>query len=180
MRALSRAIRAFRRCREGAAAIEFAFVMPVMLVISMGALDASLLMYEMHNGSEATRRGAREAVVLLYTLVDPADIVGTTIDCTSDGSTVTCSSGTVRSDAQTLFTKILNSMKTVLPQLTAADVTVSYSDSGISNGGVVTPDVTVRIDNVTYDLIVGHLWTVEAQGVELPSFRTTRVMNPTF
>lgn len=182
MRALNRAVRAFRRCREGAVAIEFAFVMPVMLIISIGALDASLLMYQMHNGSEATRRGAREALVQLETLVEETDIIGASnIECTSNGSAVTCTSGTVKGNAQDIFDDILTAMQSILPELTVSDVTVSYSDSGISTGGaVVTPTVTVSIANVGYEFIVGRLWMIDSSGVELPSFRTTRVMNPTF
>ena len=180
MRAVISGIETFLRDCRGAVAIEFAFVFPVLLVISLGALDASLLMYEMHNGTEAVRRGAREAVVQQNTLIAEADIISATITCTSNGSSVSCTGGSVESDAQSIFDDILAVMQSMLPELTAADVTVTYGDSGISNGGVVTPTVTVSIANAGYDLIVGHLWLIDAGFVPLPSFRTTRVMNPTF
>ncbi len=180
MGALLRRIRRLRRNEEGAVAIEYAFVLPVLLVVSMAALDGSLLMHEMHNGTEATRRGAREALLQQQTLVDEASVVGATIACTYDGSTVTCSGGTVKADADDIFDDILAVMQTALPKLKVENVTVTYRDTGLSNGAVVTPTVTVSIDGFTYNLIVGHLWTITAEGVELPSFRTVRVMSPNF
>ena len=73
MTALIKLLQAFRRSRDGAVALEFAFVFPLLLIISIGALDIALLMFEFHNSTEATRRGVREAVIQ-FPVVNVAEI----------------------------------------------------------------------------------------------------------
>lgn len=56
-----RALAAWHGCRRGVAALEFAMILPVLLVMTLGALEGGLLLFDYHRLSEATRRGLREA-----------------------------------------------------------------------------------------------------------------------
>jgi Flp pilus assembly protein TadG len=52
-----------RRRRHGAAVVELAVVMPVILLFLLGTIDFSLIMYAYGTVSEAARGGARYAIV---------------------------------------------------------------------------------------------------------------------
>lgn len=182
MRRLTDKLRALLRRRDGVAAIEFAFVMPVLLILSIGALEMALLIFDFHNAAEATRRGVRLAVI--------NDLIVTSSDmpttCTSTGGTVSCTgvtlSGSDQTDANTAFTEIYADMQDILPRLTEEDVVVYYSDSGLTSladEGVLTPNVTVNIQNLTYDFMIAVLVPGWAGSMDLPGFRSTRVMSST-
>ena len=51
------------RCRRGAAALELAFLFPILFVASLGALELAMIIYDFHTASEATRRGVRTAII---------------------------------------------------------------------------------------------------------------------
>lgn len=188
MRRFADKLRALLRCRDGVAAIEFAFVMPVLLILSIGALEMALLIFDFHNATEATRRGARLAVIN-YMMVEASDIASSDTTCTKvTGGDVTCTGVTLAgadlTDANVTFSEIYNDMQDMLPRLTEEDVVVFYSNSGITSASaatsVITPTVTVNIQNLTYEFMVAVLIPGWAGAMDLPGFRTTRVMNSTF
>lgn len=47
---------------QGSAAVEFALVAPILVILTLAALDLASLMFDYHRASEATRRAARVAV----------------------------------------------------------------------------------------------------------------------
>jgi Flp pilus assembly protein TadG len=55
--------RASRRREGGAAAVEFALVLPVLLLVLFGAIQYGVYFWSMQGGSSAVRQGAREAAV---------------------------------------------------------------------------------------------------------------------
>lgn len=172
---IARSFRRLLRCREGATAVEFAIVMPLLLVVSLGALEMSLLMFEMHNANDATRRGVREAVIQ-YPIVVSSDITTSGILCTSTSSTVSCSGGATIDD-DTRFTAIYNKMKPLLPDLTQDDIEVLYRDTGLTSNGVVTPTVTLIVKNLTYKFFIAAIIPGFDGVITLPGFRSTRVMS---
>ena len=84
-----------------------------------------------------------------------------------------CPSGTTTADA-TAFKTIVNRMQLFLPFLTADNVTVEYSSSGLGYAGSpVLPDlsplVTVKISGMTFTPITVLAMT----SMSMPSFTTT-------
>ena len=64
----------FFLARDGATAVEFAYILPVLVVISLGLIEVSLIMFDYHRAGEAMRMAARAFVVdpaaTSYTLAD--------------------------------------------------------------------------------------------------------------
>ncbi len=61
-------------CRKGVAAIEFALVLPVLLVLVFGIIEFGLLMYNQQVITNASREGARAGIVQQQTRVTLAQI----------------------------------------------------------------------------------------------------------
>jgi hypothetical protein len=62
------------RCQKGVAAIEFALIFPVLLVIIFGIIEFSLLLYDKQVITNASREGARAGIVAGR--LDAVDIKG--------------------------------------------------------------------------------------------------------
>lgn len=146
------------RDRRGVEAIEFALIAPVLLIISLGVIEMSLLLYDYHLAGEATRRGARTAVIAAPIAeldgVKDADIV-----CGADTEgAVSCTGAGLDDEAS--FDTILASMQSIMPSLTANNLRVSYSASGVSadaTAGIATPLVTVGLVGVVHALTIGRI-----------------------
>ncbi len=66
MNKLSSAIKKFLRPGDGergSAAVEFGMIAPLLVLITFAILEFSLVLFEQHRATEATRRGARQAVI---------------------------------------------------------------------------------------------------------------------
>ena len=59
--------------QHGATAVEFAFVSIALVLLLLGIIQFGLLMFTFNSAAEATRRGARLAVVSLTTSTVPTD-----------------------------------------------------------------------------------------------------------
>ncbi len=171
---------AFPRCREGNVAVEFAFVLPALLILSLAGLEFALIMFDYHNASEATRRGARGAIIE-PPMISLANITTSGITCTykGDSTTPTCTGVTAASDATATFKKIAAAMAAMVPQAkNTSDVTltVTYRDSTITDGAstnIYTPAITVRMTGLGYDFFLSKL--VGTAGFDYPGFDTTRI-----
>lgn len=62
-----------RSCDRGAAAVEFALVVPVLLIVVFGIIDFGRMMNAQLQVSEAAREGARAATVITGTSDDRQD-----------------------------------------------------------------------------------------------------------
>ena len=56
-------LRRFARRDDGAVAIEFAFIVPALLIFTVGILEFGLILFDYHRASEATRRASRLALI---------------------------------------------------------------------------------------------------------------------
>jgi Flp pilus assembly protein TadG len=137
-------------------AVEFAFLFPIALVFVFGLLEFGLILFDYHRLGEATRRGARMAII--------QDIIGTAssipssdVVCTGSGSTisdysVSCTNGATENAAS--FQSIVQDMQGIKADLVGNNVIVTYRDSGVTGGvdspGIVTPVVTVEITGYEY------------------------------
>lgn len=148
---VTRKIRGWIGDRRGVVAVEFAFLFPIALVFVFGLMEFGLILFDYHRLGEATRRGARMAIV--------QDIIGTAasipssdVVCTGSGATVSdysvsCTNGSTESAAS--FQAIMVDMQGIKGDLVGSNVIVTYRDSGVTGDadspGIVTPVVTVQI-----------------------------------
>ena len=185
-----------RLAREqgGSSAAEFALVLPLLLILLFGIIDAGRWMWTYNEAEKATQMGARFAVVtdvvspgvdssyvgvsgLTQGDVIPASAFGK-ITCTSSGCTCTTTPcPTLGTESTTAFNNIVARMKLFLPQLTADNVTVEYSSSGLGYAGSpvlpdLSPMVTVKIGKPTALQFV-PVTTLALVSMNMPAFTTT-------
>ncbi len=161
---------------EGGALIEFGLILPVLLLVSFGAVEFTITMFDYHRFGEAARRGARQAII------SPPVARLETLE--ADGS-ITCSkTGTVSCGAATLlsadnFNAVVSAIQEIAPSVTGENVSITYRWSEIgdlSTPGGIKPLVTVRLTNVTHDFTL--LSIIPALDyIVLPSFSTSVVAN---
>ena len=171
--------------QSGSTLPEFALVLPLLMILLFGIIDAGRWMWTYNQAEKATQMGARMAVVTDYAssaignsflgscspALTQGDVIPascfSTITCTSSS----CSSGTLNTTA---FNNVVTRMKYFLPQLTASNVVIEYRPSGLGYAGSpVLPDlsplVTVRITGMQFR----PLTTFDFGNIGMPSFATT-------
>jgi hypothetical protein len=167
--------------RLGTVAVEFAFVGPILFVLTLGIVELGMILLEYHRMGEATRRGAREAVIGTPIAI-LTGLTSASIECQGPIGSVSCPTGSVSSAAESSFTSIFTPMQDILPGLTDSEVFVTYSDSTITDPtatpGLITPTVTVEIRNHSYTyLILSNLVPGMSSTLGLPGFSTTRMVH---
>ena len=132
------------RDTRGSALVGFAFVLPILLGISFGILEFSVLAFDFHRANEATRRIARQAAIIAP-LVDQATL-------TNNGS-ATCT-GTACTGLAAL-TEVADS---VFPEIGPENVAITYSLTDIGKdlplGFLRKPLITVRITGLQHDFLL--------------------------
>lgn len=193
-------VRSFLRSSSGATAAEFTLVLPVLLLLLIGIVDAGRLMWTWNQAEKATQAGVRFAVVTSPVASDMTNysFVGVggltqgdsipatygTMTCTKTGSAApacsctsgTCAWGTTASTAA--FTNIATRMGYIFPGLTSNNVEVQYSPSdlgyaGDPNGSDAAPLVTVKIRNMTFKPLLFQFF---GASIALPDFRASLTM----
>ena len=192
-----RRISLVRDCR-GASAVEFAIVLPLLLILIFGVIDGGRFLWEVNRAEKATQVGVRMAVVT--TVLAPGliskDYVGDTINgtviksgdlipaaalgklvCNSDGctcATAPCPSpGTMNT---TTFNAIVTRMSDIDPRLTSANVVVTYSGSGLGTageGGATAMDISPLVTVSLRDLQFTALTSLMLGTISMPSFSST-------
>lgn len=90
-----------RRHQEGAAALEFALVLPLFVVLILGLIDFGTMLYTVNTITNAAREGARQGVVqrqqanieaaaqdAAQNYLDAAGISDTTVTASFDGTSI--------------------------------------------------------------------------------------------
>lgn len=168
-------LRRLWRDTRGVEAIEFAFIAPVLLMLTIGVLEMGLVLFDYHRAGEATRRGARVAVIE-EPIASMEDLKSTTVTCDGSASSVTCTGATVEVSAS--FTAVFDAMHAMLPGLERANVRVAYAPSSVASdetAGIVTPLVTVRIVNYVHAFAVLGFIPGVPETITFPPFATTLV-----
>ena len=183
----------FIRDQRGASAAEFALVLPLLLLLLFGIIDAGRFMWEYNRAEKATQMGARYAVVTnpvapglaSYSFAvnggviagDPVPVAlfGNAV-CTNTSCTCTASSGSFCSGAgydATAFSKLVARMSAMYRPIGADNVEIEYRNVGLGyagdpNGPDVAPLVTVSLKNLQFQPITTLFFGVS---LGMPDFR---------
>jgi Flp pilus assembly protein TadG len=174
----ARTLRRLLRDSGGGALVEFGLILPTLLLVSFGAIEFTITMFDYHRLGEAARRGARQAIMSPpVAKLDTLQAMGT-ITCTNTGS-LSCGSATKHTTAAANFTAVLSAIQEIAPGVGASNVAISYAWSGIgdlSTPGGIKPVVTVQLTGVTHQFTL--LSIIPAlDNIVLPSFSTSVVAN---
>lgn len=175
--------------RRAASAAEFALILPLLLLILFGIIDAGRYMWTINRAEKAAQMGARMAVVTNYVAPEIGDdYVGrcatplgagdsiprdcfTTITCSKTTATATCNGGAANTAA---FTAVANRMRFMMPELQDQHIQIIYSPSGLGfagdpSGPDVAPLVTVRLSGISFRPII----LLALFNVGIPEVRTS-------
>lgn len=167
--------RRWRRDESGEAIIGFAFTLPILLGLMLAILEFGLVALDYHRAGEAVRRGARVAA----TILPVADTSGFTA-----GSVVTCgATAGLDCDGETAsrpdnFDVIVAAMRDIYPKLTAANVELVYTASGIGEPDTpagILPLVTVRLLDVEHDYMMLDYVPGVPNTLTFPPFTTNQI-----
>ena len=176
-------VRRLLRDRSGTTGAEFALIIPVLLLTIFTVIDGGRFMWSLNEAEKATQAGARFAVV-----TDPvaSGISSTTFlgfdglgqgdripasalpAITCDNSSCTpnpcsgCPSGIPGTYSSTAFNAIVARMQLYDPDISAANVLVSYQGSGLGFAGdpnppEVAPLVTVSLTGMHFQPLSSFL-----------------------
>lgn len=174
-----RLLRRFWRHARGVVAIEFAFLVPALVLFTMGAIEFGLILFDYQRAGEATRRAVRDLVInpplaALDTLANDGTVV-----CTGSGGSVSCTGGAVQGDASTTFTLLYDKMQDIFSDIEPQNVSITYSaTAGIdkaTNPGVVTPVVTLSLTGMRHEFLMLQVIPGLPDGFDLPSFASSRI-----
>ncbi len=185
------------RDQSGAAAVEFALVVLLLVTFIFGAIDLSRMGWDWNRAATATQAGARFAVVndmvaaelqnfdalgLLNEdgtrVLAPGDDVdsveingGEPVVCTATG----CSEGFTKIDDA--FDRIVARMQRVHPGIQPENVVVEYTHVGLGFAGNpfgsdISPLVTVSLQDMEFQFVTPGLYGIVG-GIALPPFLTT-------
>ena len=169
----------FVRDEDGAFIIEFGLTFPVLILLSFGLLEFSLVVFDYQRAAEATRRGVRLAIIQepipnTTNLLDDAVI---TCTATSDG-VVSCTGGSPSADADALFAALLAEMQKAYPTLDATNIRITFEGTVVGDAesaGGVFPLVTLELVGGVHEMIVGQLIYIDE--IEFPAFAATVLGN---
>lgn len=181
---MTRPLSSLLRDRRASSAAEFALILPLLLIFFFGIIDVGRLMFTWNRAEKATQMGVRHAIV---TDMVPATLASQNFAIsngipggdpvpTSQFDNTTCDQTTCTNgwgyDAAA-FTALVNRMRRAMPQITAANVEVTYQNVGLGyagdpNGPDVAPLVTVRLKDMEFR---PTLFWVFGLTLQLPDFR---------
>lgn len=186
--------RALIRSSGGATAAEFALVLPLLLLLIFGIIDAGRFMWEYNRAEKATQMGVRFAAVTDPVLGSAfSDYSFSINDGIAQGSPVptanfdnaicidgscSCVGGTVCgsvSYTDAAFQDIATRMKAMYPQIDASNVRVEYKNIGLGfagdpNGPDVAPLITVKLTGLVFHPITCLMF---ACSINMPDFRAS-------
>ena len=189
---MRRLLRHLARDSRASSAAEFALVLPLLVLLLFGIIDAGRFFWQLNQSEKATQMGARMAIVTTPVSPDlvgesyvdgttkngdliPASALGT-LTCNSAGclcAIAPCPGGTDVDAAA--FDVIVTRMAAMNPQITANNVVVSYSGSGFGYAGDadetmdVQPLVTVKLTGLQFN----PLFLLGFAGWDLPAASAT-------
>lgn len=151
------------RSQSGASAAEFGLVLPLLIVLLLGIIDAGRFIWEYNRAEKATQAGARVAIVtqvipqgiadfkyvgqtvggVAYLQGDPlaASALGQ-VTCQQSGGSLSCACDATNGFCPTLgtintagFNAVVTRMQAMYPRVSANRVVVEYRGSGVGYAG---------------------------------------------
>lgn len=164
------------RNEKGASAVEFAMVLPLLLLFLLGIIDVGRYMWTLNRAEKATQMGVRYAIVSdpvaniintdfvgSYSIPGGDPVPAATFDkavCTNSGNcTVTGTASSVSGRNAGAFDAIVAWMKNFYPEIQPSNVQVTYQNVGLGYSGDPTgPDVspltTVELKTLTFQPLI--------------------------
>jgi hypothetical protein len=201
-------LRRLARSEAAASAAEFGMVVPLLVLLLLGIIDVGRFAWELNRSEKATQMGARLAAVtdpvssgliaanFASASVRPGELIpaeampdvicsNATCTCAESASGVACPVDGDSTVAETAFDNIVERMQAIKPDITEAQVRVTYSGSGFGfagspptkgGGGAaetmeVSPLITVSIEGAQFTPITSLLLA----SINLPTASTTVV-----
>lgn len=164
------------RDRRGGALVEFGLIVPVLVMLTLGIFEFTIAMLEYHRLGEATRRGARQAIISapVANLTNLAAL--TEITCTKNSGTLDCEPAAIETGAT--FDAILAAMQAILPSIGEENLVVTYGASDIGSLDIpagIKPFVTITLRDMRLRLTTLSAIPGVPVEIELPPFTTTVV-----
>jgi Flp pilus assembly protein TadG len=143
---------------SGSMLVETTLVMPMLLLLALGTIDAMYMFYEWGLANKAAHVGARTAVVsnpvasnvtnVSFTATELQNLGQLCFDPTTGNATGNCPSlstvvcvsggcGTGNTYNNAAFTRILTAMQSVFPRIAATNVQITYTPNGSGYVGQV-------------------------------------------
>ena len=160
------------RAQKGSSSVEFAMVLPLLILFVLGIIDAGRLMWSYNRAEKAAMMAARYAAV---TDMVPSTLASTDFTLQANGavpggqsvptsafSSTTCTSGSCTGSwgySATAFTNVVDRVRFFMPEVTAANVQIRYENVGLGyagdpNGPDVAPLITVSLVNLQFRPLV--------------------------
>ncbi len=162
------------RQEEGAFLTEFALVFPMLIFMSIGLLEFSLLAYDYQRATEATRRAVRFAIIGNDVANTANLLLGNVIQCTSSGGVVSCTGGSPSEFADARFAEMLDSMQVAYPLILEEHLRITYESTDVGDadeaGGII-PLVTIEVLFLKHEFMLGPL--IGLDYMYYPDFRTS-------
>lgn len=164
------------RAQRGSSSVEFAMVLPLLILFILGIIDAGRLMWSYNRAEKAAQMAVRYAAV---TDMVPATLATTDFTLQASGavpggqpvptsafSSTTCTSGSCSGSwgySAAAFTNVVNRARLFMPELAAANVQIRYDNVGLGyagdpNGPDVAPLITVSLINLQFRPLVFALF----------------------
>lgn len=178
------------RNQRAASAVEFALVLPILILFLLGIIDVGRYMWILNRAEKATQMGVRYAVVSdpvanvvntdfvgSYSIPGGDVVPNSVFDkavCTNTGScTVTGSASGVTGRDGLAFTAIVNWMRNFYPDIAPSNVSVTYENVGLGYSGDptgpdVSPLITVEVSGLTFNPVI-----LLGFGITLPPIRAS-------
>jgi hypothetical protein len=178
MQTITHSLRRLAGCQRGVALTEFGLILPVLLAVCFGIVEFALIGLDFVRAGEAARRATR-VVSMSPPLTDLSGLPGgIPIVCTANISGVSCNGVAV--GLPDVLDDILAPITKVFPEITAQNLQITYSDSGIGDittPGGLKPLVTVDLVGVTHKFLMLRAIPGVPDDFVMPPFSTTLVGN---
>lgn len=180
-------IRRVQLGRQGASAVEFALVLPLLLLFLFGIIDVGRYLWASNRAEKATQMAVRYAVVTTMvpsTLasrdfalnggVNGGEPVPVGLFSYTECNNSSCSNGSWGYDGAA-FNNILNRVRWHYPSAAGSNLQIRYDNVGLGfagdpNGPDVSPLVTVRLTGLQFRPVVTSLFGVT---FGLPDFQSS-------
>lgn len=166
--------------------IEYALVAPLLIMLTFGIAEFSLIFWQWNAAEKATHLGARLAATRGPVMIGVPDCgVATTVragtNCRnvagSDSWVVICDGSAPGASCDAVqMAAIATEMQAIFPRIQLANVVFEFRGVGLGfvGRGSPVPAISVSLQNLTYDYVALAAFT-GAASINLPAFRATLI-----